>query len=234
MIAPCHPAPTKNSMSETQDLVEHAPPASPDKPKRFEMLRDFTPADLITLSNAACGTGTLFICLYYLAEGSRKTALWPAFILLPLALVFDIFDGYVARKTRRASLIGADLDSLSDVVSFGVAPAVLGFTLGLRGGWDMMILIYFVLCGISRLARFNATADDMLTDKGKVSHFEGTPIPSSLLIVLVLGILFSKDLVGLDSFLGGSYRIGWLLHPFSLIFAFSGSLMISKIRVPKP
>ncbi len=223
-------------MSETQDLMEDAssPSATSPKPKRFEMLRSYTPADLITLSNAACGTGTLFICLYYLAEGSIKTALWPAFILLPLALVFDIFDGYVARKTKRASLIGADLDSLSDVISFGVAPAVLGFTLGLRGGWDMAILIYFVLCGISRLARFNVTAEDLVTDKGKVSHFEGTPIPSSLGIVLILGILFGKDLVGLDSFLGGSMRIGWLLHPFTLIYAVSGSLMISKIKIPKP
>lgn len=236
-------------MSETQELledgiestnVEMSGPLDPAmatshiKPKRFEMLRSYTPADLITLANAACGTGTLFICLYYLAEGSRKTAMWPAFILLPAALIFDIFDGYVARKTRRTSLIGADLDSLADVISFGVAPAVLGFTLGLRGGWDMVILIYFVLCGISRLARFNVTAADLATDTGKVSHFEGTPIPSSLLLVLLLGILFSKDLVGLDSFFGGSVRIGWLFHPFTLIYALSGSLMISKIKVPKP
>ena len=228
--------------SDTSQLLEEMPqpqqqpsPTPPARPKRFEMLRSFTPADLITLSNAACGTGTLFICLYYLAEGAlEKEALWPAFILLPLALLFDVFDGYVARKTRRASLIGADLDSLSDVVSFGVAPAVLGFTLGLRGGWDIFLLIYFVLCGISRLARFNVTAADLSTDTGKVSHFEGTPIPSSLLLVLVLGILFSKDLVGLEDFLFGHVRIGWQLHPFSLLYAASGSLMISKIKIPKP
>ena len=55
-------------------------------------------------------------------------------------------------------MLGADLDSLADVISFGVAPAVLGFTLGLRGGWDMLSLTYFVVCGVSRLARFNVTA----------------------------------------------------------------------------
>ena len=60
-------------------------------------------------------------------------------LLLPLALVCDVLDGYVARLDRsRQSRLGADLDSLADVISFGVAPAVLGYTLGLRGGWDML------------------------------------------------------------------------------------------------
>ena len=71
----------------------------------------------------------------------------------------DVLDGYVARLNRtRPSLLGADLDSLADVISFGVAPAVLGYTLGLRGGWDMLCLTYFVVCGVSRLARFNVTS----------------------------------------------------------------------------
>src|SRR5574339_277381 len=73
-------------------------------------------------------------------------------------------NGIVARG-RRHSPFGADLDSLADVVSFGVAPAVLGFTLGLRGGWDALVLTYFVVCGVSRLARFNVTAA-ALTDAG--------------------------------------------------------------------
>jgi CDP-diacylglycerol--serine O-phosphatidyltransferase len=56
-------------------------------------------------------------------------------VLQPLAVVCDVLDGYVARLNRkRQSILGADLDSLADVISFGVAPAVLGFTLGLRGG----------------------------------------------------------------------------------------------------
>ena len=157
-----------------------------------------------------------------------------AFVLLPLALVCDVFDGWVARKTRRSSMLGADLDSLADIVSFGVAPAVLGFTLGLRGGWDMALLIFFVVCGISRLARFNVTADELSSGTGKVSHFEGTPIPSSLIIVLVLAALFAQDMTGIEGFVGGSTRAGWLFHPFSLVYGISGSLMISKIKIPKP
>ena len=100
-----------------------------------------------------------------------------------------MLDGYVARlDRRRQSVLGADLDSLADVISFGVAPAVLGFTLGLRGGWDMLILTYFVVCGVSRLARFNVTAAALANpDTGKVKYFEGTPIPTSIVIVAVLG-----------------------------------------------
>src|SRR3954467_7450104 len=159
------------------------------KPRRhLSMLRSFTWADALTIGNAACGTISIFLCLNYLADSNRGH-LWSAFVLLPLALVCDVLDGYVARLSRqRQSTLGGDLDSLADVISFGVAPAVLGFTLGLRGGWDMLILAYFVVCGVSRLARFNVTAA-ALSDKatGKVKYFEGTPIPTSVLIVLLLG-----------------------------------------------
>ena len=133
------------------------------------MLRSYTPADALTIGNASCGTISIFLCLDYIAAGNRRL-LWIAFILLPLALVCDVLDGYVARlNPRRQSLLGADLDSLSDVISFGVAPAVLGFTLGLQGGWDMLCLTYFVVCGVSRLARFNVTAS-ALSD---TDHREG-------------------------------------------------------------
>ena len=101
----------------------------------------------------------------------------------------DLLDGYVARlDAKRQSRLGADLDSLADVISFGVAPAVLGFTLGLRGGWDMLILTYFVVCGVSRLARFNVTAAALAdAATGKVKYFEGTPIPTSMLLVICSG-----------------------------------------------
>src|SRR6476469_9148811 len=157
--------------------------------RHMSMLRSYTPADSLTIGNAACGTISIFLCLDYLAEDNRRQ-LWTAFLLLPLALVCDVLDGYVARLDgRRQSVLGADLDSLADVISFGVAPAVLGFTLGLRGGWDMVILTYFVVCGVSRLARFNVTASaraDATT--GKVKYFEGTPIPTSIVLVMMLGV----------------------------------------------
>ena len=106
----------------------------------MSMIRSYTPADALTIGNAACGTIAIFLCLDYIAADNRRF-LWTAFILLPLALVCDVLDGYVARMNkRRQSVLGADLDSLADIISFGVAPAMLGFTLGLRGGWDMLVL----------------------------------------------------------------------------------------------
>ena len=126
--------------------------------RRLSMLRSYTPADALTIGNASCGTIAIFLCLDYVATGSPRY-MWVAFVLIPVALVCDVLDGYVARTQKgRQSVLGGDLDSLADVISFGVAPAVLGFTLGMRGGWDMLVLIYFVVCGVSRLARFNVTA----------------------------------------------------------------------------
>jgi len=200
------------------------------------MLRSYTPADALTIGNATCGTISIFLCLDYLATGSPQL-LWIAFLLLPLALVCDVLDGYVARlHTKRPSVLGADLDSLSDIISFGVAPAVLGFTLGLRDGWDMLVLTYFVVCGVSRLARFNVTAMALADiSTGKVKYFEGTPIPTSILIVALLGAAFQLGRVDGNLWLG-AYQVGpALLHPLVLIYAISGSAMISAtLRVPKP
>jgi CDP-diacylglycerol--serine O-phosphatidyltransferase len=206
-------------------------------PKRhMSMLRSFTPADVLTIANASCGTIAIFLCLDYVAADNRRF-LWMAFILLPMALVFDVLDGYVARLDRlRQSRLGADLDSLSDVISFGVAPAVLGFTLGLRGGWDMLCLTYFVVCGVSRLARFNVTSaalSDAVT--GKVKYFEGTPIPTSILIVMLLGAAVALGRID-ERLWFGVLRVGpALLHPLALVYVASGSAMISAtLRVPKP
>src|SRR5436853_3463802 len=132
------------------------PTPEPQK-KHLWMFRSYTVADLFTLGNATSGTIAIFLCLNYIAEG-RNRFFWIAFALIFVALACDGMDGYWARHSGRQSVLGADLDSLADIVSFGIAPAVLGFTLGMRGAWDMLILAYFVVCGISRLARFNVTA----------------------------------------------------------------------------
>jgi len=203
--------------------------------RHLSMLRSYTAADLLTIGNAACGTVAIFLCLDYVTSGERRF-LWSAFVLLPVALVCDVLDGYVARLNRaRQSRLGADLDSLADVISFGVAPAILGFTLGLRGGWDMLLLTYFVVCGVSRLARFNVTAEALTdTDTGKVKYFEGTPIPTSIVLVAVLGFAFYFDRVGSDIWFG-SMRLGApTLHPLALMYAVSGSAMVSAtLRIPK-
>ncbi len=201
--------------------------------KSMSTFRSFVLADMITLSNAGFGMAAILLCLSRVTD-SRSPYFWAVFILLPLALVCDVFDGFVARRLNRHSLLGADLDSLADIVSFGVAPAVLGFALGLQGIWDVLILIYFVNCGISRLARFNVTAEALSGGTGKVEYFEGTPIPSSIIIVCILGIAFWQGRI--DHLLPfGSFRIGpWIFHPFALLYAASGSAMISTIRIPKP
>jgi CDP-diacylglycerol--serine O-phosphatidyltransferase len=202
----------------------------------MSMLRSYTWADVLTIANASCGTIAIFLCLDYLAT-NRPRFLWAAFILLPTALVADVLDGYVARlDKKRQSVMGGDLDSLADVISFGVAPAALGYTLGLRGGWDVLILTYFVVCGVSRLARFNVTSSALADEKtGKVKYFEGTPIPTSVLLVIILGIAQYMGRVG-DSLWFGVTRIGPAeLHPLVLMFAASGSAMISAtLRIPKP
>ena len=128
--------------------------------RHLSLLRSYTAADAVTIGNAACGTIAVFLCLDYVSTGSDRY-LWLALVLPSVSLICDILDGYVARKNRHQSALSGDLDSLADVISFGVAPAVLGFTLGLRGGWDMVCLTYFVVCGVSRLARFNVTASTL-------------------------------------------------------------------------
>ena len=202
----------------------------------MSLLRSLTPADALTIGNASCGTLAVLMCLDSLARDDQRV-LWVSFVLLPLALVLDVLDGYVARMNRRRqSRLGADLDSLSDVISFGMAPAALGFTLGLRGGWDMLCLTYFVVCGVSRLARFNVTAEALAdAETGKVKYFEGTPIPTSIGIVVMLAAAFALGRIDERLWLG-AYRLGpAVLHPLALIYVASGTAMISAtLRIPKP
>jgi CDP-diacylglycerol--serine O-phosphatidyltransferase len=129
--------------------------------------------------------------------------------------------------------LGRELDSLADVIAFGVAPAALAFAAGMRGGWDWAVLIYFVACGVSRLARFNVTAEALSAGGDKVKYFEGTPIPSSVVLVIVLAVAAWQGRLGAALYFG-SVELGLVLHPLVLMFALSGSLMISKtLRIPK-
>ena len=151
----------------------------------------------------------------------------------PAAFIFDVLDGKVARSRQQHSALGRELDSLADVISFGVAPAAMGFAAGMQGGWDAVILIYFVCCGVSRLARYNVTAESLSGESGKVKYFEGTPIPTSVVIVGVLAYFAWDARLG-EELRGGSLTFGWVLHPLALLYALSGSLMISKtLHIPK-
>jgi CDP-diacylglycerol--serine O-phosphatidyltransferase len=208
--------------------------ASAPRPRPRALLRTFAPADFLTLCNAACGTGAIFFCLNYLEAGRHDPYLVGAFALLPLALALDVADGIIARG-RRHSPFGADLDSLADVVSFGVAPAVLAFTLGMRGAWDALVLCAFVCCGVSRLARYNVTAAALSGGTGKVAYYEGTPIPTSLVLVAILWLGWMQGAVG-DAAWFGRVRLGrGYLHPLVLLYALSGAAMVSaRLRIPKP
>jgi CDP-diacylglycerol--serine O-phosphatidyltransferase len=203
------------------------------KPRHFSMLREFHLADWFTLGNAFCGTGAIFAAMRYLQDGVVRDLLL-GMALIPLAFVFDALDGRIARWRKVASTLGRELDSLADVISFGVAPAALGYACGLQGGWDWLILSYFVGCGVSRLARYNVTAEQLSGDEGKVKYFEGTPIPTSVLLVAVLAWSAWAGALG-QGILWGVVQLGpWQLHPLVLLYALSGSLMISKtLRIPK-
>lgn len=222
-----------NTLGERMGTTTTEPVAKAEKKKPFSLIRTFVLADVITLGNAFSGTGAILACMGYVAS-SNRTLIWTALVLLPVALVCDALDGAVARWRRRSSPLGADLDSLADIVSFGVAPATLGFALGLRGGWDAVILCYFVACGIGRLARYNVTAASLSDESGKVKYYEGTPIPASLLLVLILGIAFGTGAVQEKLWLGAVELGPWVVHPLVAIYAISGSFMISTIRIPKP
>lgn len=204
------------------------------KQRHFSMLREFQLADWFTLGNAFCGTGAVFAAMRFLQEGVVRDLLL-GMALIPLAFVFDTLDGRIARWRKVASTLGRELDSLADVISFGVAPAALGYAAGLQGGWDWVVLSYFVGCGVSRLARYNVTAESLSGEEGKVKFFEGTPIPTSIVIVGLLAYAAYSSHLG-DDLWFGAYRLGpWLLHPLVLVYALSGSLMISKtLRIPKP
>lgn len=204
------------------------------KPRHFSMLREFHLADWFTLANAFCGTGAVFAAMRFLQEGVVSDLLI-GMALIPLAFIFDALDGRVARWRNSASTLGRELDSLSDIISFGVAPAALAYACGLQGGWDWVVLSYFVGCGVSRLARYNITAEQLSGGGDKVKYFEGTPIPTSLGLVIVLAIAVWQGAIG-DNVWLGVVRLGpWQFHPLVLMFFISGTLMISKtLRIPKP
>lgn len=196
--------------------------------RHFSMIRNFHLADFFTIANGFCGVAALFQAMRFLAGGER----WRmdlAAALVVLALAFDVLDGRIARWRHKASPMGRELDSLADVISFGVAPAGIAFAAGLRSPLDQIILMYFVGCGLSRLARYNITAETLATETGKVRFFEGTPIPTSIVPLGLLLLAFHRQ--GLYPVVVG----GLELHLVSLLFLLSGSLMISKtLKVPKP
>jgi CDP-diacylglycerol---serine O-phosphatidyltransferase len=161
---------------EDGDAFLFAPPASPAGPRprlraraRQRLSRGlFILPTLFTVGNLFCG----YLSVWCSIRGTFQTAA----ILIIAAAVLDMLDGRIARLTNSASRFGEEYDSLADLVSFGVAPAVLAYSWGLadfhRLGW--MASFLFVVCGSMRLARFNIQT--RVADK---KYFIGLPIPAA-------------------------------------------------------
>lgn len=196
------------------------------------LIREFHLADWFTLGNAVCGTAALFSTITYVQTGI-PAHIYVASALVFAALVFDILDGRIARWRQKSSTMGRELDSLADVISFGVAPAVIGYGFGMQGLYDRIILAYFVACGVSRLARYNVTADELSEGTDKVKYFEGAPIPTSSVILGVLCVAAWLGALREHMWFGEISVFGHVLHPLTLIYGVSGSLMISRIHIPK-
>ena len=194
----------------------------------FSMIRSFHLADFFTIANAFCGVSAIFEAMKFLSTHDTRH-LYLAALLVPAALAFDFLDGRIARWRHAASPMGRELDSLADVVSFGVAPAAIAFAAGVNTCLDQAILMFFAACGVSRLARYNITAESLSGPQGKVEYFEGTPIPTSIVPLCLLMLAFYSGNLYRVSLFG----IDW--HLTALLFLVSGSLMISKtLRIPKP
>lgn len=200
--------------------------------KPFSMIREFHLADWLTLANAVCGTGALFSMMTYLQTAEVRHILY-ACELVFAAMVFDVLDGRIARWRQMTSALGRELDSLADIISFGVAPAIIAYGCGMQGFYDRIVLAFFVACGVSRLARYNVTAEALSEGGDKVKYFEGTPIPTSLALVALMFAAALQGALGESLWFGKVEIAGLALHPLVVLFAISGSLMVSRLRIPK-
>jgi CDP-diacylglycerol---serine O-phosphatidyltransferase len=181
----------------------------------------FVLPNLVTLGSVFCGVTA--IRLVGGDEVGPRTLIQASQLIL-VAMVFDLLDGRVARMTRTQSAFGLQLDSLADVISFGVAPAMLAYAWGL-GAYPQLGLFAsfsFVACGAIRLARFNVLASTPTGQPAKPGRYMvGLPIPAAagMLVSLVMTNPSSSGFVG-----PGKTAV----IPFAILFAL-GLLMVSTI-----
>ena len=140
---------------------------------------------LFTLGNLFCGLLALHFVLRAEATGASFA---PAAWLVMLGAMLDKMDGLVARRMRRDSQFGIELDSLADVCTFGVAPAVLIYRSHLSQPWGLVVAFAFLVCGALRLARFNV----LTLRQGRGSYYMGLPIPVAA-VCLTQFVVFSAS-----------------------------------------
>lgn len=225
----------------TIDTTPLAPPNTTDILKftsddyHFSIIRNLHLADYVTLLNGFSGFYSIVSCLRFTLTGKAHYVQRAHFFIF-LGMFFDFLDGRVARLRNRASLMGQELDSLADLVSFGVAPASIAFAIGFQTTVDVICLSFFVLCGLTRLARFNVTVNNIPKDEnGKSKYFEGLPIPTSLWLVFGMAILVNQNLISEDIPLGIVRETKvFEFHPVVIVFFLHGCGLISKsLKIPK-
>jgi CDP-diacylglycerol--serine O-phosphatidyltransferase len=215
MIRPKRPR--KKPMTPLQARLAAYRAARAGRPRR--RLPPETVPSFFTLMNLFSG----FMALIQVYEGRFEQAGW----LILLAAFFDVLDGMMARLTKSTSLFGVELDSLCDIVSFGVAPAFLVYVFGLKefGMMGLIVASMPAICGAVRLARFNVHFEGE-----KKTYFSGLPIPAQALTLVAL-ILNVNDA---DWF--NRYSVNNLSTLIPIVVVLSG-LMVSNIRfdaLPKP
>ncbi|MCJ7803384.1 MAG: CDP-diacylglycerol--serine O-phosphatidyltransferase [Desulfobacterales bacterium] len=133
-------------------------------------------------------TGNLFCGFWAIISVFQEKFFYAAVAIL-LACVFDILDGKVARLSGATSKFGVQYDSLADLVSFGIAPALLAFSWALRpyGKFGWLAAFLFVVCGALRLARFNVQSSS-----GEVKYFKGLPIPAAASMIALTILLYLR------------------------------------------
>ena len=133
-------------------------------------------------------TGNLFCGFWAIVSVFQEKFEYAAYAIV-LASVFDALDGKVARLSGAMSKFGVQYDSLADLISFGVAPALLAFTWALRpyGRFGWLAAFLFVVCGALRLARFNVQSSS-----GEVKYFKGLPIPAAAIMIALTILLYLR------------------------------------------
>ena len=167
------------------------------------------------------GLGSAVYGMYEAMVGDYKTAV----LCLLICGLCDMFDGTVARTCKRrsaeAKIFGGQIDSLCDVVCFGVFPAVIGFSLCPVNMFSLLCMIFFVLAAVIRLAYFNVQEITKADDDSKREYYTGLPVTSSALIMPAVALITALD------------RVTWgYLYP--LMLAVTGVMFISRFRVKKP
>jgi len=161
-------------------------------------------------------TGNLFCGFWAIISVFQERFLYAAIAIL-LASVFDVLDGKVARLSGATSKFGIQYDSLADLVSFGIAPAVLAFSWALRpyGRFGWLAAFLFVVCGALRLARFNVQAS-----AAEVKYFKGLPIPAAASMIALTILLYLRLI-----------ETGWVKDIVILVMIYIlAFLMVSNIR----